>query len=149
MSVDSKSNATEAFSSIEERRNSLAGQPTGEKAVVDVDVDKLGELETNDDYNDPSGRAGSDAVIETEKLLAKLWADMGIETTTHLQSAVLTRISKRHHISRESRTETEKHLHASYHRRYGIYHRSYYKDYNYCANLQACNADGAGKKLLR
>lgn len=95
------------------------------EAVVDVDVDKGEVLEADDDDNDQFSRAGSDALIETEKLLAELRADLGIKSTTHAQSVVNLRISEGHYIAMQSCTEKEKHLHASYHPNWARYHGRY------------------------
>lgn len=69
------------------------------EAVVDVDVDKGGDLGTNDDRIDPFSRIGSNALVETEKLLMKLQADQRIETTAHVQSEVIVLISEGQHIA--------------------------------------------------
>lgn len=87
------------------------------EAVVGVDVDKGEVLDTDDDDNDPFSRAGCNALLETEKLLTNLQADLRIETTTQGQSAVVPRISEGHHIAMQSCTKMEKHLHALYHPR--------------------------------
>lgn len=100
-----------------------------------MDVNKGGVLETNDDGNDPFSKFGFDSQVKTENLLKKLQRDLGIETMTHVQSAVIPRITKSHHIAMQSCTETEEHLHIHYHPKSATYHGRCYKGNNYCANL--------------
>lgn len=51
-------------------------------------------METGNDDQDSFSIVHSDTLIETEELLRKVQTDLGIETRTHVLSAVIIRISK-------------------------------------------------------